>query len=131
MSLPITRYLPFVEVLLAVIGLPHRYDVTRIAARCPHHDHHAAPKVAGADDPNLAIVLTAIDFVRGRLGENLRGFREIQTPFAQRPVPLPRIERDPHIYCIHKKSRGQFVPRLIASTRATWSASRPAPSCIW
>src|SRR2546423_12326344 len=89
----------------------------RLAARCPHYDHHASVQSSDRHDAGFAIVMTIVRLIERRPGEHLRRLLEIEPAFAQRPVTLGGIVGDLHpasrlnVYTINKvvKVAGLYI----------------------
>ena len=102
-----------------------------VTTRGPHHDHHATPEIASRDDPNFAVVCRS----------------SMSSAVGPAKISAASAKSRPRVRSVHSRflgsnvilifivptinQRGQGVFKLISSTRATWIASRPAPSWIW
>src|SRR5471032_2794484 len=69
----------FVAARFALIGLPHRYDMPDVAARCPHDHHHAAAEAPDGPEPRLAVLKPSVLDRKGAAREDL--------PRTRNPAP--------------------------------------------
>src|SRR3954463_15128989 len=113
----------------SVICFSHGDDVPGIFPLCPDQDHHSSFKKTSGDDPGLSVISPLINLINREACEDLRRIGEVDLPLLKSRFPLLRIERDLHYLCTHNKYRCQgAASMLLASTRATCSASLPDPS---
>jgi hypothetical protein len=65
------------------MGIPHGYDATRLAARCPDQHYTTPGKVSGGDEAVFSIVAARILNGDGAACEHQPGISEVQPSIFQ------------------------------------------------